>query len=92
MNRLLSSGIPETVIKKKTGRSSEKSDLAYVNLPEFEKQMSDALYHVTPEPDTICEVKSAPSSSVVNHINENKNVFSFRYRNADKEISFDLPM
>lgn len=43
-NRLLQGGVPDSVIKKKTGRISESADLAYVEPKLYEKEMSAALY------------------------------------------------
>jgi len=43
-NRLLQGGLPDTAIKKKTGRISEAADLAYVEPKLYEKKMSEVLY------------------------------------------------
>ena len=71
-NRMMAAGIPREVIEKKTGRISERADMAYVEEHRFEKEMNFALSG-TNEPDSkimTMSINSATSSKLIQRTHE----------------------
>jgi len=69
---MMAAGIPREVIEKKTGRISERADMAYVEEHRFEKEMNFALSG-TNEPDSkimTMSVNSATSSKLIQRTHE----------------------